>query len=121
MAKLSEEAKKIINEVHPGLVATADRDGKPNVSAKGSFRVLDNEHVVFSDVASPRTIANLQENPQLAAIVFDPATRHGCRIWGTAEILESGDIFDAAAAQLSSRGITVNHVVRVAVEDVATF
>ena len=32
MAKLSEEAKKIIGEIHPGLIATASKDGKPNVS-----------------------------------------------------------------------------------------
>ena len=65
MAKLSEEAKKIISEVHPAQVATANKDGKPNVSAKGSFRVLDDEHVIFADLNSPRTVANLRENPQI--------------------------------------------------------
>ncbi len=50
MAKLSEEAKKIISEVHPALVATASKDGKPNVSPKGSFRVLDDEHVIFIEM-----------------------------------------------------------------------
>jgi len=41
MAKLSEEAKKAIAEFGAALVATASKDGKPNVSLKGSFRVLD--------------------------------------------------------------------------------
>jgi hypothetical protein len=40
MAKLTGEAKKIIGEVGPALIATASKDGKPNVSVKGSFRVL---------------------------------------------------------------------------------
>ena len=75
MVKLSEEAKKIISEVHPGLIATSSKDGKPNVSPKGSFRVLDDEHVAFNDSASPQTVANLRENPQVSAIVYDPATR----------------------------------------------
>ena len=121
MAKLSEEAKKIISEVHPALVATANKDGKPNVSPRGSFRVLDDEHVIFIEGGRLYTLANLKENPQLSAIVFDPATRQGCRIWGKAEILESGDIFDTITAEFSSRGMTVRHVVKVAVEEVVTF
>jgi len=121
MAKLSEEAKKIISEVMPALVATAGKDGKPNVSPKGSFYVLDDEHVAFAEIASPRTLANLQENPQLSAIVFDPATRKGCRIWGTAEILDSGDLFDAIAAKYSGMGMKVRHLVKVAVEEAVTF
>ena len=120
MAKLSEEAKKIISEVHPALVATAGKDGRPNVSPKGSFRVLDDEHVIFVEGGRLYTLANLRENPQLSAIVFDPATRKGCRIWGKAELLESGDLFNTISAESASRGMTVQHLVKVAVEEVIT-
>ena len=91
MAKLSEEAKKIIGEFGPALIATASKSGKPNVSPKGSFRVLDDEHVVFANIASPRTMGNLKENPQLTAIMLDRSSRKGCRVWGKAEILDSGN------------------------------
>lgn len=122
MAKLTEEAKKAIAEFGAALVATASKDGKPNVSLKGSFRVLDDEHVIFADIASPRTLANLGENPQLSAIVFDPATRKGCRVWGKAvEILDSGGLFDTISAEFAPMGMKVNHVVKVAVDEVITF
>lgn len=121
MAKLSEEVKKVISEVRPALVATASKDGKPNVSPKGSFQVLDDEHIAFAEIASPRTIANLRENPQVAAIVFDPATRKGCRVWGKAEILDSGDLFDKISEQLKGMGMKVNHVIKIAVEEAVTF
>jgi hypothetical protein len=121
MAKLTKEAKKIIAELGPALIATASKDGKPNVSVKGSFRVLDDEHIVFADIASPRTIANLRENPQLSAIVFDPSTRKGCRIWGKVEILDSGDLFDSISAEFAARKMKVKHLVRVTVEEVVTF
>jgi predicted pyridoxine 5'-phosphate oxidase superfamily flavin-nucleotide-binding protein len=121
MTKLSEEAKKIIAEFGPALIATASKAGKPNVSPKGSFRVLDDEHVVFANIASPRTIANLRENPQLSAIVFDPTTRKGCRIWGKAEIVDSGPLFDSMSAEYVARKMKVKHLVKVAVEEVATF
>ena len=121
MAKLTEEAKKIIGERGPALIATASKEGKPNISVKGSFRVLDDEHVVFADIASPRTMANLRENPQISAIVLDPATRKGCRIWGKAEIVESGALFDSMSAEFAARKIEVQHLVKVTVEEVVTF
>lgn len=119
MAKLSEEAQKIIADIRPAFVATASKDGKPNVSPKGSFRVLDDEHVVFAEMASPRTIANLRENPQVSAMVLDLAARKGCRIWGEAEILASGDLVDVLRAEFAPKQMKVNLVVKVAVEEVA--
>ena len=121
MARLTDEAKRIIKELGPALVATASKDGRPNVSVKGSFRVLDDEHVVFADIASPRTTANLKENPRLAAIVFDPSTRKGCRIWGRAEIIDSGELFDSMSAEFAAMKMEVKHLVKVTVEEVETF
>ena len=121
MAKLTEEAKQIIGEIHPGLVATASKDGKPNVSAKGSFRVLDDEHVIFADIRSPQTVANLRENPQISILVFNNSPRKGCRIWGKAEILDGGELFEALSAEYAPKGMEVKHVVKVSVEEVITF
>jgi len=121
MAKLSVEAKKIISEFGPALIATASKGGKPNVSPKGSFRVLDDEHVIFANIASPRTMANLKENPQLTAIMLDRSSRKGCRIWGKAEILDRGDLFDSLSAEFAARGMKVKHVVKVTVEEAVTF
>ena len=121
MAILSAEAKAIIIATHPGMVATADKSGRPNVSPKGTFQVLDDEHVLFADVHSPRTMANLAENPQVSAIVFDPETRHGARIWGVAEVQESGELLDRINNDLAARKIQAKEVVVVRVDDFATF
>ena len=121
MTKLTDEAKKAIGEIRPALLATASRTGKPNVSAKGSLRVLDDEHVVFADIASPRTVANIRENPQVAVICLDATARKGCRIWGKGSILNSGELFDQLSAEYAEKNMEVNHVVKVAVEEVETF
>jgi predicted pyridoxine 5'-phosphate oxidase superfamily flavin-nucleotide-binding protein len=116
MAKLSEKAKTLIGEIHPALVATSSKDGKPNVSAKGSLRVLDDEHVVFADVASPRTIANIRENPQVNVICLDAVQRRSCRIWGTAEVINSGKLFDDISREFAARKVNVKNVVKVTVD-----
>jgi hypothetical protein len=121
MVKLTEDAKKAVGAIRPSLVATASKTGKPNVSAKGSLRVLDDGHLLFADVASPRTVANIKENPQVAVICLDAAARKGCRIWGKGEVLNSGELFDKAATELASRNMKVRNVVKITVEEVETF
>ena len=121
MTKLTDKAKQSIGEIRPSLVATASRTGKPNVSAKGSLRVLDDEHVVFADIASPRTVTNIRENPQVAVICLDAATRKGCRIWGKGSILNSGELFDQLASEYAKKNMEVKNVVKVAVKEVETF
>ena len=83
--------------------------------------MLDDEHVLFADIHSPNTIANLVENPQVAALVFDPTTRHGCRIWGGAEILSSGELFDQINAELAKRSMQARNIVVVSVDEFLTF
>lgn len=117
--KMSAEVQKALAECGPGLVATASKSGKPNVSPKGSFRVLDEEHVMFADVHSPRTMANLKENPQVSVICIKD--RKGVRIWGKAEILTSGPVFDQVAKEFAARSRTVNAVAKIKVEEVASF
>ena len=117
MSKLSEKVKETIAEIRPGIIATASKDGKPNVSAKGSFRVLDDEHVVFADISSPRTIANLKENPQVSVLVVHPKSMKGCRIWGKGEIIDSGELFDQMSKEFAELNLKVNHVVKITVEE----
>ena len=115
--KMSDEVKKAVAECGPAMVATASKSGRPNVSAKGSLRVLDDEHLVFADVRSPRTIANIRENPQVGIICLNPATRKGCRIWGKAEVMASGELFDKLVKEFVARNTKVNNVVKIAVDE----
>jgi pyridoxine/pyridoxamine 5'-phosphate oxidase len=121
MMKLTENAKTAIAEIRPSLVATASQSGKPNVSAKGSLRILDDQHVLFANVASPRTIANIKENPQVAIICLDASARRGCRIWGQGEIINAGELFNQISKEYAARDMKVKDVVKVAVEEVETF
>jgi predicted pyridoxine 5'-phosphate oxidase superfamily flavin-nucleotide-binding protein len=77
-----------------GWVATAARDGTPNVSIKGSLRLLDDEHLVFADLSSLKTRKNLEENPTAAIMVYDGETRRGYLFRGTCELVQSGPLYD---------------------------
>ncbi len=42
------------------FVASLNEDGSPNLSPKGTVRVWDADQLVFADVASPQTVANVE-------------------------------------------------------------
>ena len=83
-----------------GWVATASKDGKPNVSIKGSLRLLDDEHLLFSDIFSMKTRKNLQENPRVAIMVFEDQSKRGYMFQGAAELLSNGFLYDQTAESL---------------------
>ena len=118
MARLSEQARQMIAEIRPGIVATTGKDGKPNVSAKGSLRVLGDDHLVFADISSPRTVRNLRENPQVSVLVLHVKSMRGCRVWGRGEVLDSGELFDELSREFEAKGMKVNNVVRIAIDEV---
>ena len=80
-----------------GWVATAARDGTPNVSIKGSLRLLDDEHLLFADINSLKTRKNLEENPKVAVMVYDSDSRKAYLFKGTVEVAGSGPLYDQMA------------------------
>ena len=102
-------------------VATASREGEPNVTPKGTLKVLDEHHVLFADLFSLKTRKNLVENNRVAVTVVDPATAKGYQIKGSAEVMSSGALFDTTSQQLQASPKALPplcHVVKITVEAV---
>jgi len=115
---------KHVQEFLPGKmawVATATRDGMPNVTPKSGLKLLDDQHVVFADLYSLKTRQNLEQNPQVAVTVIDPAAARGYQIKGKAEMLASGPLCEQMAEEMkqsSPSSPPVKYVVRITVESV---
>jgi len=90
---LTDDMKRIVREQRLGFVATVCADGTPNLSPKGTTAVWGDEHLVFADIRSPATVANLRRNTAVEVNVVDPILRKGYRFKGTAEILIEGALF----------------------------
>jgi SAM-dependent methyltransferase len=82
-----------------GFVATVCSDGTPNLSPKGTTTVWDDDHLVFADLASPGTMANLRHNPAVEINVVDPVARTGYRFKGRAEVHVDGTVFARVVAR----------------------
>ncbi len=105
MGLLTNEIKNFIDQQKLGYVATVSPENTPNLSPKGTISVWDDEHLVFADIKSPKTMANLEKNPSLEINVIDPITRKGYRFKGTGTILSSGQEYDKIISYYSNIGI----------------
>jgi len=100
--------KRVVEEQRLGFVATVCPDGTPNLSPKGTTAVWDDEHLVFANIRSAGTLANLRHNPSIEVNIVDPFVRKGYRFKGVAEILESGARYDQAVAFYRQRGSRID-------------
>lgn len=66
MAMVTEEIKESIGSVKIAFLATAAKDGTPNVVPIGAFKLLDDATLLISDQFFKKTLKNLQENPKIA-------------------------------------------------------
>lgn len=51
--------------------ATADEQGQPNVSPKEVFAVVDDQHLLIANIASPVSVRNIQHNPKVCVSIID--------------------------------------------------
>jgi len=98
MGVLTEDMQRVVREQRLGFVATVCADGTPNLSPKGTTTVWDDNHLIFADICSPGTVANLTRNPAVEVNVVDPITRRGYRFKGHATIVDSGPLLERAMA-----------------------
>lgn len=104
MGILDTNMKRMVNRQRLAYVATVCPDGTPNLSPKGTTMVWDDDHLMFADIRSPRTVSNLGLNPSIEINVVDPILRKGFRFKGTATVLSEGELFEQALATYRQRG-----------------
>jgi predicted pyridoxine 5'-phosphate oxidase superfamily flavin-nucleotide-binding protein len=104
MGILTDEMQRLVRRIRLGYVATVCPDGTPNLSPKGTTTVWDDDHLVFADLRSPNTVANLRHNPMVEINVVDPILRKGYRFKGPAQVLTEGDLYEQILAFYQQRG-----------------
>lgn len=104
MGILTPDMQRVVNEQRLGFAATVCPDGTPNLSPKGTTMTWDDDHLVFADICSPGTVANLRHNPAIEINVVDPIVRKGYRFKGTATVHADDAVFAEIVACYRARG-----------------
>jgi len=82
-------------------VATASRDGTPNVIPLGIAELVDDETVWFVDNFMNKTLSNLRTNPKVAFYLWGPEIKGCYQCKGVAAIKNSAPEFDAMRAKIN--------------------
>ncbi|PPR25967.1 MAG: hypothetical protein CFH40_00200 [Alphaproteobacteria bacterium MarineAlpha10_Bin3] len=85
---LTQEMKKIVTDHSAGMVATVDEAGRPVVSPKATFVIVDDATIAFGNIRSPGTLANIAVRPQIEICFIDVLTRKALRVTGSARVVE---------------------------------
>ena len=103
MGILTDEMKLALTEQRLIFAATVCPDGTPNLSPKGTIMVWDDDHILFTDLASPGTMRNLAHNPSIEINTLDVFARKGYRFKGTVAI-HAGDELEKAVKERMRHG-----------------
>jgi predicted pyridoxine 5'-phosphate oxidase superfamily flavin-nucleotide-binding protein len=84
---LSKDIKKYIDQSVLCWLATASSENIPNVSPKEIFTSYGKHHIIVANIASPQTVKNIKQNPNVCISFIDILVQKGFQIKGKAEII----------------------------------
>jgi predicted pyridoxine 5'-phosphate oxidase superfamily flavin-nucleotide-binding protein len=89
--------------VIPATIATASRDGCPNVTHLSRVFYVDDNHVALSNQFFSKTTRNLAENPYASVLLIDPLKFDEYRLFLKYERTERrGPLFDRMEADIDA-------------------
>ena len=94
MVALTEEMKAAFRTMKAFPVATASKDGWPNVVPIGFVELIDDETIWIADNFMKKTLANVQENPKVSIYIWGAETKGCFQVKGPVEIKTSGPEFE---------------------------
>ena len=88
---LTESIKDCLDKSVLCWLASCSPDLIPNVSPKEIFTHIDQEFIIITNIASPKTIKNIKANPNICISAINILVQKGYQLKGNAEIITKKD------------------------------
>ena len=100
---LTDEVKKYIDKSVLCWLATANRQKEPNGSPKELFTYSNDTTLLIAHLASPNSVANIRENPNVCVSFVDIFVQKGFKLKGTATLIQKNEAaFEAKVKPLTN-------------------
>ena len=103
MVKLTPDMKEAFGKMKVFPVATASKDGTPNVIPLGIAELVNDDTVWFVDNFMNKTLSNLRVNPKIAFFVWGPDIKGCYQVKGVAALKTSGKEYDEMKAKINQK------------------
>ncbi len=94
------EAVEIATKAGYVVIATADPDGMPHITAAGRIELEGDRMVAITEWFCPGTVANLRENAGVAVVAWHKASDTGFQLLGRLETVKEVAVLDGYAPGL---------------------
>lgn len=101
MVKLTAEMKEAFLKMKVFPVATASKDGVPNVVPIGIVELVSDDTIWITDNFMTKTLNNIKANPKIAIFVWGPEIKGCFQIKGLVTLKTSGKEYDEMKAKLN--------------------
>jgi len=103
MVKLNADMKEAFTKMKIFPVATASKDGTPNVIPLGMVELHDDETIWITDNFMNKSLSNLRTNPKIAIYIWGPEIKGCFQIKGVTAIKNSGPEYDEMKAGVNRK------------------
>ena len=103
MVNLTSEIKEAFHKMKIFPVATASKDGVPNVAPIGIVELVSDDTIWITDNFMKKTMDNLKENPKIAMYVWGPEIKGCYQIKGTASIKTQGKEYEEMKMKINKK------------------
>ncbi len=103
MVKLTPEMIEAFNATKYFPLATATRNGDPNVTPVGSVFLIDPETIWIGNQFMDATVKNVQENPRASLFVWTQGVKGCLKIKADVTVISSGEDYEKMKGMVSAR------------------
>jgi hypothetical protein len=103
------------------LVATCDNKGLPHLAQSRKIETEFDGHVAVSEWFCPGTLSNLEVNPKISLVVWDPASDTGFQLIGESVGIEEAAMLDGYSTTPQTPVPQVERKIRLRVDKVMQF
>lgn len=104
MVTLTTEMKEVFAKTKPYAIATASKNGIPNVAPIATVQIVADDTIWIGDNYMVKTLANVRENPHMALYIWDPEKKRCFQIKGIVTVKTSGPDYEKIKAQIKAKG-----------------
>jgi predicted pyridoxine 5'-phosphate oxidase superfamily flavin-nucleotide-binding protein len=101
MVKLTADMKEAFSKMKVFPIATASKDGTPNVVPLAIVELVDEETIWITDNFMNKSMSNLRTNPKIAIYIWGPEIKGCFQIKGVTSIKTSGEEYEAMKAKVN--------------------
>ena len=103
MVKLNADMKEAFSKMKVFPVATAAKDGTPNVIPLAMVELVDDETIWVTDNFMNKSLSNLRTNPKIAIYIWGPEIKGCFQIKGVTSIKTSGPEYEEMKAKINKK------------------